>query len=81
VSGSKHRLLDAIAIWQGRNYGLLAETHVQSRLVGPTAGRSKNSVAVEFISSHSLVAATVWDSGECEVITTSVQDDQTQIRE
>jgi hypothetical protein len=76
MAGSNLFLLDSTAIWQERNGGFLAASDVQTRLVGPTSGRSKNSATVEFISSRLLVSATIWDSGECEVITTSVEDDQ-----
>lgn len=76
MPGSNPALIDSTVDWQERNDDFLAAAGVQSRLVGPTSGRSKNSATVEFISSRFLVSATIWDSGECEVITTSVEDDQ-----
>ncbi|WP_433531973.1 hypothetical protein ACQPYA_07885 [Micromonospora sp. CA-263727] len=71
--------LKDIASWHGRNAPELASRGVESRLVGPTVGRSKDSAAVEFISPEYLVAATVWDSGESEVITAFVQGDDDPI--
>ena len=71
--------LKAIASWHDRNGPELASRGVESRLVGPTAGRSKDSATVEFISPECLVAATIWDSGESEVITAFVQGDDDPI--
>ena len=67
--------LDTVVSWRDRNGAELASRGVESRLVGPTAGRSKDSATVEFISPECLVTATIWDSGESEVITTFVQGD------
>jgi hypothetical protein len=67
--------LDTVVSWRDRNGAELASRGVESRLVGPTAGRSKDSATVEFISPECLVAATIWDSGESEVITAFVQGD------
>lgn len=78
---SEVRLIDlkSIASWHGRNAPELASRGVESRLVGPTVGRSKDSATVEFISPECLVAATVWDSGESEVITAFVEGDDDPI--
>jgi hypothetical protein len=66
-----------------KRFGLLARPQrcqagvdgCRSEACGPTVGRSKNSATVEFISPERLVAATFWDSGEGEVITAFVRDD------
>lgn len=71
MSQSGRSILDAASSWHERNSANLASLGIEARLVGPTTGLSKNSASIEFISSESLVAATVWDSGEYEVITTS----------
>lgn len=67
--------LEAVVSWHERYGTELASQSVELRLVGPTAGRSKDSATVEFISPECLVSATIWDSGESEVITVVVQGD------
>jgi hypothetical protein len=71
--------LDTLGFWRDRNDPGLASRGIESRLVGPTVGRSKDSATVEFISAECLVAATIWDSGESEVITAFVQGDDDPI--
>lgn len=64
-------LLHAAVDWQSSKAELLLAQGVESRVVGPTTDLSKNSATIEFISSRLLVAVSIWDSGECEVITDS----------
>ncbi|MCC2336641.1 hypothetical protein [Cellulomonas wangsupingiae] len=45
---------------------------IEIRQTGPTSGRLKNSITLELISSERLVAVTIWESGESEVITARI---------
>jgi hypothetical protein len=69
------RFLDAAVKWLERNRARLASVGVDARLVGPTTGRSKNSLTAEFVGPDRLVGVTIWDSGEVEVITTLIAGD------
>ncbi|NCT91506.1 hypothetical protein GXB85_11165 [Cellulomonas sp. APG4] len=44
------------------------------QLVGPTAGDNKNSVGLEFTAPSLAATVEVWDSGECEVIASEMDD-------
>jgi hypothetical protein len=68
--------LHAVVSWHDRYGAELASRGVETRLISPTVGRSKDSATVEFISAECLVSATVWDSGESEVITAFVDRDE-----
>jgi hypothetical protein len=65
--------LDVVVSWHDRHGAELASRDVETRLISPTPGRIRDSATVEFISPECLVSATVWDSGESEVITAFVQ--------
>lgn len=41
---------------------------IESNVMGPTDGRSKNALSIELITANRLVSTTIWDSGEYEVI-------------
>lgn len=60
--------LSAALAWHSKNVDALSDVGVESRVLGPTTGRSKNSATIEFVSFSLLVGVTMWDSGECEVI-------------
>jgi len=68
MSEQDPRLLSAAVDWHLREAKLLSAAGVQSRVVGPSTGRSKNSVTIELISSRLLIGVIIWDSGEGEVI-------------
>lgn len=61
-------ILGAAVNWHLVNTEAWSAAGVQSRVVGPSSGLSKNSVTIEFVSSRLLIGVTVWDSGEAEVI-------------
>ncbi len=78
MTGRDPRLLDSVGAWQLANSELLSAVGVESTVVGPTVDRNKNSATVELISSRLLVAVTIWDSGECEVIEASTELDESE---
>lgn len=65
-------LLGAAVDWHLDNAEALSAAGVQSRIVGPSTGLSKNSVTIEFVSSRLLIGVTIWDSGEGEAIRDSL---------
>lgn len=68
-------ILGAVVTWHERSQDRLSTVRVEVDLVGPTVGRSKNSITVEIVAPDRLVGVTIWDSGEYEEITTLVEDD------
>lgn len=69
------RLLDAVVGWYDSARAELVAGGVDVQLLGPTTGRSKNSVSIRFGSALVIAEATVWDSGESEVTTAYLRVD------
>lgn len=61
--------------WHERSVGILTSKGIDVNLIGPSVGRSKDCVVVQVIASTALIAVTIWDSGEYEVIASQVADD------
>lgn len=65
----------AVVDWYELHRASLTTSGIQVRLSGPTTGRSKDSVAIDFSSPQLIVTMEVWDSGECDVATLDVGKD------
>ncbi len=76
MNGPDAFLLGTAVGWQSDHAQVMLEAGVESRAVGPSSDLSKNSATIEFVSSRLLVAVTIWDSGECEVIEASTDREQ-----
>lgn len=61
-------MLEHAMAWYSRSAAPLSLRGIDITLKGPTSGRNKNSVTVEIVAQPALVAVTIWDSGEFEII-------------
>jgi hypothetical protein len=69
-------LLVAVEMWFQRHWEELAGESISATLVSRTTTRSKNIAAIEFMTPSYLVTAEFWDSGESEVISTPIYDEE-----
>ncbi|BDZ63550.1 hypothetical protein [Agromyces mangrovi Wang et al. 2018] len=70
---SRHLLTSAV-VWLELNLKSMEADGASVDLTGPSSGRSKDSVTLEIATERELVVATIWDSGEFEVIVESTAD-------
>jgi hypothetical protein len=67
-------LFEEASAWYLRNLATVESWGVECALRPPTTGLNNDSVLLEFVAPARLIAVTIWDSGEFEVITHMVAE-------